>query len=99
VGKLKNSLVHQTATNLTDFLDKTIEFAQRHAQANLAEGKRASFWKVFLYPKAKFIKAYIFKAGWRDGVHGLVYAMIMTWHSFLAWGDAWALQKKQSTKP
>jgi len=96
VGKLKNSLRHNTAENLTDFLDKTIFWAKLHAQANLAEGKKATFWKVLVYPKAKFIGAYIIKAGWRDGVYGLVYAMIMAFHSFLSWGDAWVLQRKSA---
>jgi len=96
VGRLKNPLVHQTAINLTDFLDKMIAFAKLHALANLAEGKKASFWKVLVYPKAKFVNAYILKAGWRDGVYGLVYAMTMAFHSFLAWGDAWVLQKKSA---
>lgn len=96
VGQLKNPLEHHTADDLTDYLEKIIFWAKLHAQANLAEGKKASFWKVLLYPKAKFIKSYLIQQGWRDGVHGLVYAMIMAWHSFLAWGDAWVLQKKSA---
>lgn len=96
VGKLKNPIRHYTADNLTDFLDKTFFWAKLHTQANLAEGKRTSFWKVVLYPTAKFINGYCIKQGWRDGVYGLVFAMTMAWHSFLSWGDLWVLQKKSA---
>lgn len=63
-----------------------------HAQANQSEGKRSSLAKIFLWPIGKFFVSWIFRLGFLDGMPGFVVALIMSFHSFLAWSKLWIIE-------
>jgi hypothetical protein len=57
-------------------------------------GVRAYWWSVLFYPKAKFFLNFIIREGFRDGIAGLVFALMMSFHSFLVRGKLYLLWKK-----
>jgi hypothetical protein len=65
-----------------------------HAKANLEEGKNSSIVKIIIWPEVKFFVNYILKVGFLDGIQGFVSAVLMSFHSFLAWSKQWQMQKK-----
>ena len=87
VGTLKNYIIHETAVNLHDDIEKLNSYSSIHAQENLKEGKRSNLFKIVFYPKAKFIQNFL------EG-RGFVFSMLQSFHSFLGWAKQWELQRK-----
>jgi glycosyltransferase involved in cell wall biosynthesis len=93
VGNLKSPLYHYPHPTLREFTTSVNRFSSLHAKANYGEGKRSNTLKILLWPILKFVRNYVFKLGFLDGMQGFMVAMIMSFHSFLAWGKLWMLQK------
>ncbi|MBI4028920.1 MAG: glycosyltransferase family 2 protein [Candidatus Blackburnbacteria bacterium] len=93
---LRSPLLHYPHQTMSEFLSDIDQYSTLHAQANLEEGKSSSILKFILYPKLKFLQNYILKLGFLDGGQGFVVAMLMSFHSYLAWGKLWLLQRKNN---
>ena len=91
---LINPLKHYPHPTLADFLASVNNMSSLHAKANLEEGKRSSLTKIIILPIGKFILNYIFKMGFLDGIQGFIVALVMSFHSYLAWSKLWFLQRK-----
>jgi hypothetical protein len=87
VGILDNYLIHNTAEDLTSYIDKINKYSDIHAGENLKEGKYANILKIIFYPKIKFIINMI------QG-RGFTFSMLQSFHSFLGWSKQWELQKR-----
>lgn len=97
VEELANPLLHYPHQTLREFIADVDWQSSLHAEANLKEGKRSNLFKIAAYPKLKFIKNWIFGLGFLDGTEGFVAALIMSFHSFLAWSKLWKMQKEKSS--
>ena len=84
---LKNYIFHDTATDLRSYIDKINFYSTLHAKENMKEGKKSNLFKIIFYPKAKYIQN-IFLG------RGILFSMIQSLHSFLAWTKLWEIQKK-----
>lgn len=87
VKKLSNPIFHYPHRTLSDFILSLNIMAQVHAEENLLEAKGTSVFKSVFWPIGKFVQNYIFRLGFLDGVHGFVFAVMMSFHSFLAWSS------------
>lgn len=94
VGKLTFPLLHSPHPSLKSFLAKLNFYSTIHAQSNLKEGKSANLIKIIFMPTFKFAYNFIIRGGYKDGVHGFVYSVFLSLHSYLAWSKLWILQKK-----
>ena len=88
-------LYHYAHTSLADLFVKINFYARIHAKALAAEGKESSLARIIFYPPAKFISNWILKRGFLDGVPGLIMAMSMSLHSFLASAHLYLLTRKR----
>jgi len=95
VGKLKNVILHYPHTNLKSFIAHINTFSNLHAKANYEEGKKSSMVKIIVWPVGKFFKFFFLKLGFLDGIEGFITALLMSFHSFLSWGELWIIQKRQ----
>lgn len=82
---LKGEIIHTPNNSLSYLISKINRYSHIHAHENKREHKSASLVDVIAKPIGKFIANYIFRLGFRDGVAGFVYAVLMSFHSFLAW--------------
>lgn len=82
IGNLKDYLVHETADNLKEAISKTNFYSTLHARQNAKDGKKANLFKIILFPKAKFIQNLLTGKGF-------VFALLHSFHSFLAWSKQW----------
>ena len=94
INELKNPLLHFPHQTLSDFIDHINFHSTLHAQALKKEGVKPSLWRIIFYPKAKFIQNYIFRFGFLDGTPGIIVALMMSFHSFLARAKLYFLWKK-----
>lgn len=89
IGLQKARLEHYSHPSVSDFISKINLYAIIHQSENKQEGKESNLLKVVLIPFFKFFHNFIFKKGFLDGVHGFVYAVVMSFHSFLVWSSLW----------
>lgn len=93
IKKLHSPLLHSPSEDLFKYLAKINFYSSLHAKSNISEGKNVNLIKIVFWPVFKFILNFIVKRGYTDGVHGFVVAIMMSFHSFLAWSKQWELQK------
>lgn len=95
IGNLKNSILHYPHQSLEEFL-KEINFYTDIRSKELFERKvRVNFVSIIAYPKAKFFLNFILRQGFKDGMPGLVFAIVMSFHSFLVRAKLWTLWHKE----
>lgn len=92
----KYPLLHYSHPNITQFL-KTINSRSTLNAQRLFESGKTVHWYEWGKPAAKFIQNYIFRLGFLDGLPGFVFAIFMSFHSFLVRGKLYLLIKKSET--
>lgn len=92
-GTLVHTLTHYPHTSVTEFLSKINSYSTLRAQELYTKKKKTNWFWILAYPKAKFIKNYIFLKGYKDGTAGFVHAVLMSFHSFLVRGKLYLLWK------
>ncbi|MBM3380974.1 MAG: glycosyltransferase family 2 protein [Betaproteobacteria bacterium] len=70
--ELKNAIVHYSYRTIRQFFQKNQNYAFLAADERARIGRKMSAWQLLLRPVWEFIRAYILKAGFRDGIRGLV---------------------------
>jgi len=94
VGRLINPILHYPHPTISEFLREINFYTDLRANELYDKKVKVSALSIVLYPKAKFIKNFIFKRGFLDGSAGLVHAILMSFHSFLVRGKLWLLWQK-----
>ena len=93
VQRLSGDLLHESAETLDRYLDKQNHYTSLQAGQMHAEGRRGSAWHLTVAPFARFIKFYILRLGFLDGVPGLVHVCIGCINSFSKYAKLIALQR------
>lgn len=94
VGELKNPILHYPHQTIKEFINDIDYFSTLHAEANRQEGKKSSLLKIIFWQRFKFFNNWILKLGFLDGTQGFIMALMMSFHSFLAWSKLWLMQRK-----
>lgn len=93
---LNNSLLHYPHATVAKFLSEINHYTDVRAEELYKKKKKASWWSIILYPNAKFLLNYVIRRGFLDGLPGLVFALMMSYHSFLVRAKLWHLWQKKS---
>ena len=83
VRSLSGDLLHESDQTLDQYLDKQNRYTTLQARARIARGKRSGVGNLIVSPLWRFIKFYILKRGFLDGVPGLVHISIGCFNSFM----------------
>lgn len=95
INELKNPLIHHPHQSIREFLKEVNFYTDLRAQELFNQGAKTNVFLILLYPKAKFVINYFLKLGFLDGIQGLVFALMMSFHSFLIRGKLWLLWQKK----
>ncbi|MEW6512823.1 MAG: glycosyltransferase family 2 protein [Pseudomonadota bacterium] len=82
VGAIVGDLYHDSAESLENYIEKQNRYSTLAANAALAAGRRGSVTRLLFSPLLRFIKFYFLRAGFLDGVPGLVHILIGCYASF-----------------
>ena len=77
VGELSSPLYHIKDHFVSEFIDRLDRYGIIDARILSTENKPFSWFRLFIYPLAKFKLNYIFRAGFLDGTAGLFLAYLM----------------------
>ena len=93
VLRLRGDLLHDSAESLEKYLDKQNRYTSLQAESLRAAGRRASLARLVLSPLLRFIKFYVLRLGFLDGVPGLVHVSIGCMNSFNKYAKLKALER------
>jgi glycosyltransferase involved in cell wall biosynthesis len=94
IGRLEGRLLHYTDPTLTHYFHKLNHYTSLSAQSLMKEGKRFRIHYLLIKPWAIFIKMYFLKQGFRDGIHGLILALLSSVHVMVKYAKLWELQRR-----
>jgi len=97
--KLSGELRHYTYANITHQVQTLNNYALQAARAMNASGKKPSIAKIFLHPPIRFIKSYLFKRGYREGLPGLIVAVLESGYVFLKYVKLWEINRPTHNEP
>ena len=80
---LKGYILHQLITDLKEYADKLNKYADLVAQKYYTNGKKAGFFKLYIYPSFQFVFNYIFRLSFLDGRVGFVTSFFSSYYAFL----------------
>jgi glycosyltransferase involved in cell wall biosynthesis len=89
--KLKNDILHYTVTELGKFMEKVNYYSSLSAEEKKNK-KRIGFLHLLFRPVYSFLREYVFRLGFLDGVHGLLVAYFNMVTNFLTYSKIWRLQ-------
>lgn len=91
---LDNPLIHESHTNVAQFIDEINIYSTINARYLYKQGVRSTVFAILAYPTVKFIQNYFFRLGFLDGTRGCIMALMMSFHSFLTRGKLYLLWVK-----
>jgi len=95
-ARLAGELLHFSYRDLADQVQRIQFFSGEAAAALDAAGRRFRLADLVLRPPARFLRAYLLKRGFLDGVPGLVIAAATAFHVFLKYAKLWELQRARA---
>ena len=93
VQRLRGELEHYSYRDLADQVERIQRFSAEAAHALHQSGRRTRWHDLVLRPPARFLRAYLLKRGFLDGVPGLVIAVATAFHVFLKYAKLWELER------
>jgi glycosyltransferase involved in cell wall biosynthesis len=90
----ENYILHLPHQTISEFLREINLYTSIRAKELFENNQKSSVLQIIFYPKAKFLVNFVFKLGFLDGIEGLIFAIIMSLHSFLVRGKLWLLCEK-----
>jgi glycosyltransferase involved in cell wall biosynthesis len=93
VGKLKGDLLHESAENLSTYLDKQNRYTTIQAETLFGAGRRAHLGHLIFSPAVRFFRFYFLRLGMLDGIPGLVHIAIGCCCSLMKYAKLMALQR------
>ncbi|KOR29622.1 hypothetical protein TI04_08165 [Achromatium sp. WMS2] len=92
-GWIKGDLCHESASSLLNYLAKQNHYTQLQAEIMWQNGKHAHMFNLIINPLWRFIRMYILKLGFLDGIPGLVHISIGCFNTFIKYAKLWELGK------
>jgi len=96
VATLSGDLLHDSAETIASYLSKQNRYTTLAAEAAFGAGKRASGSQLLLSPLVRFVKFYVVRLGFLDGLPGFIHIVIGCFNSFTKYAKMIELQKKEA---
>jgi glycosyltransferase involved in cell wall biosynthesis len=92
-GTLEGDLLHDSAEDLGRYMEKQNRYTALAAQQLFERGRRASVIALLFSPLVRFLKFYVLRLGFLDGLPGLVHISIGCINSFMKYAKLIELQR------
>jgi hypothetical protein len=92
VKRLRNDLFHYSYRDISHHIEKVNEFTSLAARKMWEDGRRDGAAKVALYPFFEFLKVYVVRRGFLDGLAGLTISTLHAYYVFLKYAKLYELK-------
>lgn len=97
-GRLKGDILHYTDRNINHYFSKFNSYTSLAANSLFEEKKKFRITDILLRPVFMFLKMYILKAGFLDGIQGFILAVFSSLYVFTKYCKLWELERKSKNK-
>ncbi|MHB8173844.1 MAG: glycosyltransferase family 2 protein [Nitrospirota bacterium] len=94
-GYLKNPMLHFTYDSVSDFLHRMDKYSTLAAEELRKEGRRTNISDLLLRSHGTFVKMYLLKGGFRDGIHGLLLAGLYSYYTFAKYAKLMEMELRE----
>lgn len=89
IGELQAHLLHYTDPTLEHYFEKLNRYTSLAAEDLYARRKRFHLYQLFVHPLWIFVKMYILKAGFLDGMQGFILCVLSAHYVFVKYAKLW----------
>jgi hypothetical protein len=89
-------LQHESYRDLSDHLERINRYSTLAAQQMYESGRRASAVDLLAHPPAAFLRNYLLRGGFTDGMPGLTISLVNAYSVLLKFAKLWELQQQTS---
>jgi hypothetical protein len=89
IGELKNDLNHYTDADIKHYFDKFNSYTSLAADDLLKKNKKFSLSDITIRPFYLFVKMYIIRRGFMDGIQGFILAVFSALYVFTKYSKLW----------
>jgi glycosyltransferase involved in cell wall biosynthesis len=89
----RGELEHYSYRDLADQVARIQAFSEIQARELKQRGRRVGLGALLLRPPARFLRAYLLKRGFLDGIPGLIVAGATAFHVFLKYAKLWEFER------
>jgi glycosyltransferase involved in cell wall biosynthesis len=98
IGVLRNQYHHYTYGNISDQIQTIDKYSQIAAEDLYQRGDKFSFFRLLFHPLFRFIKEYLLKSGFRDGLPGFIIIISTMYYVFIKYAKLWEMTISQKEK-
>ncbi|HZS12445.1 MAG TPA: glycosyltransferase family 2 protein [Nitrospirales bacterium] len=92
IGRLREHVIQYPFTDIAHFLEKHNRYSSLMAEQMRDAARPFHAHQLITHPVFTFIKMYLLRQGFRDGVPGLILAGLYANYTFAKYAKLWALQ-------
>ena len=89
VGRLRSEVLHYAYDGLSDHLSTINHYTTLAARQMLDDGRRAGPMDLVAHPPLVFLRNYVLRGGFRDGIPGLIVLLMNSYYVFLKFAKLW----------
>ncbi len=94
VGRLRAHVLQYPFRDLDHYLSKMDRYSELMAARMVQEGRRFRAHQLVTHPAATFLKMYVARAGYLDGMPGLILSGLYAYYTFVKYAKLWDLTRK-----
>jgi glycosyltransferase involved in cell wall biosynthesis len=99
VGRLAGELLHCAYRDLSHHTQTMDRYTTLAARQMFEDGRRAGWWDLALHPPVAFLRNYVLRGGFRDGVPGLIVSAMNARYVGLKLAKLWELCSASTSTP
>ena len=99
VGRLTGELQHFAYRDIADHLETIDRYTSLAARQMHDAGRRTGAMEIAWHPPLAFLRNFLLRGGFRDGVTGLVISGMNAYYVFLKFAKLWQLQTGVADRP
>jgi glycosyltransferase involved in cell wall biosynthesis len=95
-GTLKGDLLHDSSDDLSAYLERQNRYTTLAARQAYEQGRSAGLAQLLFSPAVRFIKFYVLRLGFLDGIAGFLHISIGCMNSYLKYAKLIELRRAES---
>jgi hypothetical protein len=96
VGRLKNYYLHEPYQDISHQIRTVHRYSQAFAEDMAASGRPFRLYNLLGRPLYRFLRDYLIKGGFRDGVPGLIIIASTMYYVFMKHAKLWELERRRN---
>jgi glycosyltransferase involved in cell wall biosynthesis len=96
VGRLRSPLMHVGYRTIAQYVERMNRYTDLAAGGLVLRGERFSVVRLLVSPPAAFVKLYLLRGGWLEGVRGLIVASGSAFYVLLKYAKLWEVGRRPS---